>query len=173
MSAFFKTNPTTRFLFFFWINKALQSEIWSSKGENIARRPVLDTSFTHLESCYWTCDIEKADIIQAATAENVDSDLMAYSRRPRLPIQEQDPISLTRNQSSTLELSTSNPSNLSLLNHGFDIHLDILIAIWKVLEVVLNILCQIFYPIIDFATCKRHLPLICPRFQFLKMYIRL
>ena len=54
---------------------------------------------------------------------------MAHSRRPRLPIQEQDPISLTRNQSSTLELSTSNPSNLSLLNHGFDIHLDILIAI--------------------------------------------
>ena len=50
-------------------------------------------------------DVEKVDIIQLATrkesdiikpivVENVDSDLMVYSRRPRLSMQEQDPISL-------------------------------------------------------------------------------
>ncbi|RVW56650.1 Subtilisin-like protease SBT4.5 [Vitis vinifera] len=40
--------------------------------------------------------------------------------RPRLPMQEQDPISFTHDQPSTLELGISTPSNLSLLNHGFD-----------------------------------------------------
>ena len=44
-------------------------------------------------------------------------------------MQEQDSISLAYDQSSTLGLGTSNPSNPSLLNHGFDIDLDIPIAI--------------------------------------------
>ena len=52
--------------------------------------------------------------------ENVDSNLMVYLERPRLPMQEQDPISFTHDQPSTLELGISAPSNLSLLNHGFD-----------------------------------------------------
>ena len=43
----------------------------------------------------------------------------------------QDPISLTHDQSSTLELGISNPSNPSLLNHGFDTDLDIPIVICK------------------------------------------
>ena len=43
---------------------------------------------------------------------------------------EQDPISLTHDQSSTLELGISNPSNPSLLNHCFDTDLDIL---WEAL----------------------------------------
>ena len=46
-------------------------------------------------------------------------------------MQEQDSISLAYDQSSTLGLGTSNPSNPSLLNHGFDIDLDIPIAIWE------------------------------------------
>ncbi|KAL6341547.1 hypothetical protein AAG906_032667 [Vitis piasezkii] len=57
--------------------------------------------------------------------ENVDSNLMVYLERPRLPMQEQDPISFTHDQPSTLELGISNPSNPSLLNHGFDTDLDI------------------------------------------------
>ena len=31
---------------------------------------------------------KKTDILKPAVAENVDSDLMVYSRRPRLPMQE-------------------------------------------------------------------------------------
>ena len=37
----------------FW-KPTLLSEIWSLGEENIARRSILDASFTHLESCYWT-----------------------------------------------------------------------------------------------------------------------
>ena len=54
---------------------------------------------------------------------------MVYSRRRRLPMQEQDPIYLTHNQSSTPELGTSNPFNPSLLNQGFDTVLNIPVAI--------------------------------------------
>ena len=56
---------------------------------------------------------------------------MIYSKRPRLPMQKQDPISFTHDQSSIPKLSTSNPSNPSLLNHGFDTDLDIPIDIHK------------------------------------------
>ncbi|KAL6338368.1 hypothetical protein AAG906_018739 [Vitis piasezkii] len=47
---------------------------------------------------------KEIDIIKPAVVENSDSNLMVYSRRPRLPMQEQDPISLTHDQSSTPEL---------------------------------------------------------------------
>ena len=72
---------------------------------------------------------KEIDIIKPAVVENSDSNLMVYSRRPRLPMQEQDPISLTHDQSSTPELSTFNRSNPSLLNHGFDTDIDIPIDI--------------------------------------------
>ena len=49
----------------------------------------------------------------------------------------------------------------------------ILIFLWlfgKMLEVILNILCQAFCPIIDFATNIKPSPLLCPWIDFLKMY---
>ena len=38
---------------------------------------------------------KEIDIIKPAVAENADSNLMVYTRRLRLPMQEQDPISYT------------------------------------------------------------------------------
>ena len=38
---------------------------------------------------------KEIDIIKTAVAENADSNLMVYTRRLRLPMQEQDPISYT------------------------------------------------------------------------------
>ena len=74
---------------------------------------------------------KKNDIIKPTVAENVDSNLMVYSRRPGLsiqPMQKQNPISLTHDQSSSPKLGTFNPS---LLNHGLDTDLDVPIAIRK------------------------------------------
>ena len=95
---------------------------------------------------------------------------MVYSRRLRLLMQEQDPISLTHDQSSTLELGTFNPSNPSILNHGFDIAFNIPITICKGVRSCTK---HPFYPTIDFATNIRPLPLIYPQIQFLKLYKRL
>ena len=87
-------------------------------------------------------------------------------------MQEQDPIYLTHDQSSTPELGTSNPFNPSLLNQGFDTDLNIPVAIHMGVRSCTKHLCQTFYPIIDFATNIRPLPFICPQIQFLKMYKR-
>ena len=95
---------------------------------------------------------------------------MVYSRRRRLPMQEQDPIYLTHNQSSTPELGTSNPFNPSLLNQGFDTVLNIPVAIHMGVRSCTK---HPFYPTIDFATNIRPLPLIYPGIQFLILYKRL
>ena len=107
------------------------------------------------------------------TVENVDSDLMVYSRRPRLPMQEQDPISLTYDWSSTPELGTSNPSNPFLLNHGLDIDIDIPIAIWKGVRGCPK------HPLLKYLSyhrlCHRYkvVTIHCSRIQLPKMYKRL
>ena len=156
---FLKTSPITRNMIFkgrkyckkislrcpllFWSHATEHGDVEQvdniqpaiGKETNIIKPVVVENATKH-------GDVEEIDniqpaagkethIIKPAIAENADSDLMVYSTRPRLPMQEQDPISLTHNQSSTPESGTSNPSKPSLLNHGFDTDLNIPIAIHK------------------------------------------
>ena len=79
------------------------------KADNI--QPAATTEADVIKPIQPAAPIE-TDTTKLVVAENANSDLMVYSRRPRLQMQEQYPISLTHNQSSTPELGTSNLSNL-------------------------------------------------------------
>lgn len=59
---------------------------------------------------------EKSDFHFGVIAEHSDLDLMLYSRRSRLPMQELEPISVAHSLSSIAELGASNPLSPSKKN---------------------------------------------------------